>query len=118
MTVEQAARAVLTYLHLHLPMGFWSVTRVKNGRQSYLYLDENDYGLAAGGSHPWGSSFCIHMASGAGPDVAPDHRVGDLRPPLRVPTPGYDEGPDREVRAFDTSSCVAGAGFEPATSGL
>ena len=109
MTVEQAARAVLTslHLHLHLPMGFWSVTRAKN-----------DYGLAAGGSHPWGSSFCIHMASGAGPDVAPDHRVGDLRPPLRVPTPGYDEGPDREVRAFDISSCVAGAGFEPATSGL
>lgn len=72
MTFEEAARAVLTYLHLHLPMSFWSVTRVENDRQTYLYLDENDYGLAAGGSHPWESSFCIHMASGAGPNVAPD----------------------------------------------
>jgi len=72
MGFDDAARAVLTHLREHVPMGFWSVTRVENGRQTYLYLDDNDYGLTAGGSHPWEDSFCIHMAAGTAPAVAPD----------------------------------------------
>ena len=72
MGFDDAARAVLAHLREHVPMGFWSVTRVENGRQTYLYLDDNDYGLTAGGSHPWEDSFCIHMASGTAPAVAPD----------------------------------------------
>ncbi len=71
MTFDDAARAVLTHLRQHVPMAFWSVTRVENGRQSYLYLDDNDYGLLRGGSHPWEDSFCIHMAAGRGPHAAP-----------------------------------------------
>ena len=72
MGFDDAARAVLAHLREHVPMGFWSVTRVENGRQTYLYLDDNDYGLTAGESHPWEDSFCIHMASGTTPAVAPD----------------------------------------------
>lgn len=72
MTFDQAARSVLEYLREHVPMGFWSVTRVENGRQTYLYLDDNAYGLTEGGSHPWEASFCIRMASGEATPVAPD----------------------------------------------
>ncbi len=71
MTFNDAAQVVLSHLRDHVPMAFWSVTRVENGRQSYLYLGENGYGLAQGDSHPWESSFCIHMAAGTAPNVAP-----------------------------------------------
>ena len=37
--------------------------------------------------------------------------------PRRVPSPGHDETPRTEVRGA-TSNVVAGAGFEPTTSGL
>lgn len=72
MTFEQAAEVVLAYLREHVPMAFWAVTRVENGRQSYLYLQENGYGLKQGASHDWEASFCIHMAAGTAPNVAPD----------------------------------------------
>jgi diguanylate cyclase (GGDEF)-like protein len=73
MTFDEAARLVLGYLRTNVPLAFWSVTRVENGRQTYLYLDEeNGYGLPTGGSHPWEDSFCIHMAAGTAPAVAPD----------------------------------------------
>ncbi len=73
MSFDEAARAVLSYLREALPLAFWSVTRVENGRQTYLHLDaDNGYGLAQGDSHPWEDSFCIQMASGAAPAVAPD----------------------------------------------
>ncbi|WP_338122302.1 helix-turn-helix domain-containing protein [Corynebacterium xerosis] len=37
--------------------------------------------------------------------------------PRRVPSPGHDENPRTEVQGV-TSNVVAGAGFEPTTSGL
>lgn len=70
---DVAANLVLDYLRENVPLAFWSVTRVENGRQTYLYLDEaNAYGLPVGGAHPWEDSFCIHMASGSAPAIAPD----------------------------------------------
>lgn len=73
MAFDEAARLVLGYLAEHVPLAFWSVTRVENGRQTYLFLDEhNGYGLPQGGSHPWEDSFCIHMAAGTAPAHAPD----------------------------------------------
>ncbi len=73
MSFDDAALDVLSYLREALPLAFWSVTRVENDRQTYLYLDsDNGYGLAQGESHPWQDSFCIHMAAGTGPGVAPD----------------------------------------------
>ena len=68
----QASREVLRYLREHVPLGFWAVTRVENGRQTYLVVDDAAYGLRAGGSHDWDASFCIHMAAGETPRVAPD----------------------------------------------
>jgi diguanylate cyclase (GGDEF)-like protein len=73
MDFDEAARLVLAYLRDNVPLAFWSVTRVENDRQTYLYLDgDNGYGLPQGGSHPWESSFCIHMAAGTAPALAPD----------------------------------------------
>lgn len=70
---RDAAGRVLDYLRVALPMTVWSVTRVENGRQTHLYLDEdNGFGLTQGASHPWEQTFCIHMASGAAPAIAPD----------------------------------------------
>ena len=68
---EHAAELVLAYLREHVPMDFWSVTRVENGRQTYLYLGDNDYGLRRGQSHAWQDSFCMHMVAGNAPTVAP-----------------------------------------------
>jgi diguanylate cyclase (GGDEF)-like protein len=70
---EHSARLVLDFLHEEIPLAFWSVTRVENGRQTYLYLDsDNGYGLRQGQSHAWEDSFCIHMSAGRAPAVAPD----------------------------------------------
>jgi diguanylate cyclase (GGDEF)-like protein len=70
---EAAAGMVLAYLNANVPLALWSVTRVENGRQTFLFLDdENGYGVTAGHSHPWEDSFCVHMAAGRGPLVAPD----------------------------------------------
>ena len=71
-TFAQASRDVLTYLREHVPMAFWAVTRVENGPQTYLYVEDDTYGLRRGGFHEWSESFCIHMASGSAPRVAPD----------------------------------------------
>jgi diguanylate cyclase (GGDEF)-like protein len=69
---DEACALVLAYLREVLPLGFWSVTRVENGNQTYLALGENVYGLAQGGSHRWSDSYCVHMAAGEAPQVAPD----------------------------------------------
>ena len=99
---REAAGRVLAYLREALPLTFWSVTRVENGRQTYLYLDEdNGYGLSQGGSHPWEASFCIHMASGAAPAVALDAQAVPLYAQAAVngavPIGAYAGAPVREV---------------------
>lgn len=78
MEFDEAAHLVLEYLRENVPLAFWSVTRVENGRQTYLYLDDNGYGLPQGSSHPWVDSFCIHMAAGTAPAVAPDAQANPL----------------------------------------
>ena len=73
MDFDLAAGLVLTYLRTHVPFALWSVTRVENGRHTFLYLDEaNGYQLPQGYSYPWKDSLCIHMASGQAPTVAAD----------------------------------------------
>jgi diguanylate cyclase (GGDEF)-like protein len=69
---ERASQDVLTYLAEHVPLAFWAVTRVENGRQTYLAVQDRTYGLRAGDFHSWQDSFCIHMAAGETPAVAPD----------------------------------------------
>ncbi|MEU4690038.1 diguanylate cyclase [Actinoplanes sp. NPDC023714] len=81
----QAAHLVLEYLHEEMPLAFWAVTRVENGRQTYLYLDaDNGYGLRQGQSHPWQDSFCVHMAAGRAPAVARDARADPLYAGARI----------------------------------
>ena len=68
---DKAAHLVLTYLSSQLPLALWSVTRVENGQQTFLYLNEgNDYGITYGDHTPWQDSFCIHMAAGTTPTVS------------------------------------------------
>lgn len=70
---DAASRLVLEFLAANVPMALWGVTRVENGRQTFVHLDEaNGYDMRPGGGHPWEDSFCIHMAAGGAPNVAPD----------------------------------------------
>lgn len=70
---DTAARLVLDYLNTNIPLALWSITRIENGRQTFLYIDENNgYHKPRGDSHPWEDSFCIHMAAGRAPAIAPD----------------------------------------------
>jgi diguanylate cyclase (GGDEF)-like protein len=66
-----AAEIVLAYLREQVPLGLWSISRLENDRQTYLHLDDEVYGLARGGHHPWADSFCRFMAAGEAPQVAP-----------------------------------------------
>ncbi len=99
---QEAAGRVLAYLREALPMTFWSVTRVENGRQTYLYLDEdNGYGLRQGGSYPWEGSFCIHMAARRAPTIALDAQAVPLYAQAAVnqavPIGAYAGAPVRDV---------------------
>ncbi len=68
---DKAAHLVLSYLSSQLPLALWSVTRVENDRQSFIYLNEdNDFGISYGDATPWQDSFCIHMAAGRTPTVS------------------------------------------------
>lgn len=65
-----AAELVLEHLSQHLPLALWSVTRVENNRQTFLYLNEgNGYGIVRGDSTPWQDTFCVHMVEGRTPAV-------------------------------------------------
>lgn len=67
-----ACRDVLAYLHEHVPMGMWGVSRVENGRQTYLTVQDSSGRRVPGSWQQWESSFCVHMATGNAPAVAPD----------------------------------------------
>ena len=71
-----ASRLVLEYLQTNVPMALWGVTRVENGRQTFIHLDEaNEYGFTRGRTGAWEDSYCFHMVAGRGPTVAPDARA-------------------------------------------
>ena len=55
-----------------VPLGYWAVTRFDGERQLYLQVRDDAYGLAAGDSHRWDDSFCVHMVAGEAPSIAPD----------------------------------------------
>jgi diguanylate cyclase len=72
MDFNQASAAVVDYLKLFLPMGFWAVTRFDGLRQLYLEVRDDSYGVGPGGFHLWEDSFCINMVAGEAPMIAPD----------------------------------------------
>jgi diguanylate cyclase (GGDEF)-like protein len=97
MNLEAAARLVIAYLDAHVPLAMWSVTRVENGRQTFLYVeDDNGYAMSPGVTGPWEDSFCIRMLAGLGPAVAPDAQA----------VPAYAEAP---VNQALTIGAYAGA---------
>ncbi len=118
-TFDEASHVVLRYLHEHVPLGFWAITRVENGRQTYLYLDENTYGLRRGESHPWADSLCQHMADGSAPSVAPDtqavHAYATAAVNAVVPIGAYGG-----ARIDEADGTLFGAicGLDPAPQGV
>lgn len=69
---KDASDLVLAYLQDQVPMGFWTVSRVIGGRQVYLDVTANEFGLAVGDGPQWEESVCHAMWVGGGPRVAPD----------------------------------------------
>jgi GAF domain-containing protein len=72
MSFEQASDAVVAYLKEKVPLGFWSVSEYRDGRQVYLSVQDDAYGKVAGDSHAWSDSFCQYMVTGQTPQIAPD----------------------------------------------
>ncbi len=71
MGFDEASGAVLRYLDEYLPLALWSVTRIENGQQTFLYLNEdNTYRIGKGDSTVWEDTFCIHMSAGRTPAIA------------------------------------------------
>lgn len=75
MGFDEISAAVVDYLKVVLPLGFWAVTRFDGVRQLYLEVRDDAYGLSAGDSHLWNDSMCIEMVAGRAPRIAPDARA-------------------------------------------
>ena len=71
-TFDEATRLVLDYLREQVPMDFWTVSRVIDGRQVYLDVTPNELDLAVGDGPSWKESLCHSMWERGGPRVAPD----------------------------------------------
>jgi diguanylate cyclase len=70
---EDASRLVLDYLQAQVPMGFWTVSRVIDGRQVYLSVTpDNGFGLDVGDGPAWEDSLCREMWVNGAPGVSPD----------------------------------------------
>jgi diguanylate cyclase (GGDEF)-like protein len=103
---EAAATLVVEYLNSHVPLALWCVTRVENGRQTFLHVDEdNGYGMSPGDTGPWTDSYCIRMVEGLGPTVAPDAQA----------VPAYAEAP---VNRTTTIGAYGGAPIHEPAGGL
>ena len=76
---EDASRLVIDYLQAQVPMEFWTVSRVIDGRQVYLEVTpDNSFGLDVGDGPAWEDSLCHEMWVNGAPGVAPDiSRVPD-----------------------------------------
>ncbi|WP_434810775.1 GGDEF domain-containing protein [Microbacterium sp. bgisy189] len=71
-TFDEASALVLDYLQAQVPMGFWTVSRVIGGRQVYLSVTPNEFGLGVGDGPRWEDAVCRAMWEDGGPRVAPD----------------------------------------------
>ena len=68
---ERASKAALAFLHEHLGMGLWMVTRVAGEDWIVLTSEDHGYDVAPGTVFPWADSFCSRMVQGEGPRIAP-----------------------------------------------
>jgi hypothetical protein len=69
---DRASVKVLAHLGEVAPMGAWAVTRVVDGRQVVLTVDDQAFGLEVGADFAFAAAMCSGMVSGAAPQVAPD----------------------------------------------
>lgn len=69
---ETAGRQVLAYLHRHLGLGLWMLTRTEGEDWIVLQSEDHGYGVAPGTVFRWADSFCSRMVRGEGPRIAPD----------------------------------------------
>jgi diguanylate cyclase len=69
---EAAARATLEFLHRRFGFGLWMVTRTRGADWVVLQSVDHGYGVSPGTVFRWADSFCVRMASGEGPRIAPD----------------------------------------------
>ncbi|WP_100499569.1 two-component system sensor histidine kinase NtrB [Geodermatophilus chilensis] len=72
MSFDEASAAVVSFLKGAVPMGFWSISRVGEGRQTYLTVEDDAYGLGVGDGGAWSESLCQRMVSGEAPQIAPE----------------------------------------------
>lgn len=70
---EDACSLVLDHLQARVPMAFWAVSRVIEGRQVYLAVTpDNSFGLEVGDGPVWKDSLCHAMWATGSPSIAPD----------------------------------------------
>ena len=71
---ESASRAVLAYLHEHIGMGLWMMTRTEGDDWIVLQTDDRFYALDEGSVLRWSDSYCSRMVNDEAPRFAPDAR--------------------------------------------
>lgn len=67
---DEAAHAVLEYMHEHYGFGLWMVTRVQGNDWIILQARDQDYGVDDGTVLRWSDSYCSRMTQGEGPAIA------------------------------------------------
>jgi diguanylate cyclase (GGDEF)-like protein len=72
MTFDEASRTVTAYLAAAMPWGSWSVSRLVDGQQTHVVVDDHGFGLEQGTVVAVEESLCQHMLAGRGPHIAPD----------------------------------------------
>ncbi|CAM3741963.1 GGDEF domain-containing protein [Smaragdicoccus niigatensis] len=68
---DSASHEILAFLRTTAPMGVWTVTRLVDGSQVYLSVEDVSLGVSAGDSVPWTETMCRQMVAGQ-PHIAID----------------------------------------------
>lgn len=66
---EEAAAAVLEFLHARYGFGLWMITRVKEDRWIVLSAEDERFGVESGDVFTWSDSICSRMVRDEGPRI-------------------------------------------------
>lgn len=69
---DAACARVVVYLSQTAPMGMWAITRITDGRQIVLAIQDDRYGIGTGAEFSYDESLCRWMVAGTAPQIAPD----------------------------------------------
>jgi diguanylate cyclase (GGDEF)-like protein len=72
MSFDEACGRVVGHLKEHIPLAFWSVSRLDGDHQVHDHVRDDAYGIPAGAAQPWSETFCRYMVAGSAPQIAPD----------------------------------------------